>query len=226
MTRVKLCGITRQDDLAAAVDAGADAIGIVCDVTVDSPREVSVERAAELVAAAPPLVTTVLVTMPSGPERAIELVETVEPDAIQVHGGMRPGDLAYLRAKSNTDVFLAVDADEVATADLYDDIVDAVVVDSVDESGAGGTGKTHDWAQTRASISGLESPVLLAGGLTPENVAEAIRTVDPFAVDVSSGIEAEPGRKDHDALARFVTNARNADNRTDSTVDDRHVIES
>ncbi|MCU4751502.1 phosphoribosylanthranilate isomerase [Halobacteria archaeon AArc-curdl1] len=226
MTRVKLCGITRQDDLEAAVEAGADAIGIVCDVTVDTPREVTAERAAELVAATPPLVTTVLVTMPSGPERAIELVEAVEPDAIQVHGGMRPGDLAYLRAKSNTNVFLAVDADDVATADLYDDIADALVVDSVDESGAGGTGETHDWTQTRAAISTLESPVLLAGGLTPENVAEAIRTVDPFAVDVSSGIEAEPGRKDHDALTRFVTSARHASKRTDSSVDDRRAIES
>ncbi|MFP9060109.1 phosphoribosylanthranilate isomerase [Natrialbaceae archaeon A-chndr2] len=226
MTRVKLCGITRQEDLAAAVDAGADAIGIICDVTVDTPREVTVERAAELVAAAPPLVTTVLVTMPSGPERAIELVETVEPDAIQVHGGMRPGDLAYLRAKSNTDVFLAVDADDIATAGIYDDIADALVVDSVDESGAGGTGETHDWEQTQRAIADLETPVLLAGGLTPENVAEAIRTVDPFAVDVSSGIETEPGRKDHEALTRFVTSAHHASKGIDSSVDDRRVIES
>ncbi|MFP8958584.1 phosphoribosylanthranilate isomerase [Natrialbaceae archaeon A-CW3] len=213
MTRVKICGITRESDLQAAVDAGADAVGIVCDVPIETPREVSVDRATALVDAAPPFVTTVLVTMPTGPERAIELAEAVDPDVIQLHGGMRPGDLAYLRAKIDASVFLAIDAEDVSEAGLYDDIADALVVDSADEHGAGGTGETHDWERTRAAIDPLESPVILAGGLTPSNVTEAIETVSPFAVDASSGIEAEhqPGTKDHESVRAFVDAARRPD---------------
>ncbi|USZ72501.1 phosphoribosylanthranilate isomerase [Natronosalvus halobius] len=208
MTRVKICGLTRETDLEAAVDAGADAIGIVSDVPIDTPREVAPERAADLVAAAPPFVTTVLVTMPTGPKRAIELVERIDPDAIQIHGGMRPGDLAYLRAKVDAQVFLAVDAERVTAASRYDDLADALVVDSADEQGAGGTGETHDWERTRAATADLESPVILAGGLTPDNVEDAIRTVSPYAVDVSSGIEARLGVKDLDAVRSFVERGR------------------
>lgn len=207
MTRVKICGVTRDDDLEAAIDAGADAVGVVCDVPVETPREVSPERAAALVATAPPFVTTVLVTMPAGPERAIELVDAIEPDAVQIHGGMRPGDLAYVRAKVDARVLFAVDADDVADAAVYDDVVDALVVDSADGAGAGGTGETHDWDRTRAATVDLSSPVILAGGLTPDNVAEAVRTVEPFAVDVSSGVEAREGVKDTDAVRSFVERA-------------------
>lgn len=207
MTRVKICGVTRNDDLGAAAGAGADAVGVVCDVPVETPREVSPERAAALVATAPPFVTTVLVTMPAGPERAIELVDAIEPDAVQIHGGMRPGDLAYVRAKVDARVLFAVDADDVADAAVYDDVVDALVVDSADGAGAGGTGETHDWDRTRAATGDLSSPVILAGGLTPDNVAEAVRTVEPFAVDVSSGVEAREGVKDTDAVRSFVERA-------------------
>ncbi|MFC7216438.1 phosphoribosylanthranilate isomerase [Saliphagus sp. GCM10025334] len=208
MTRVKICGLTRETDVEAAVDAGADAVGVVSDVPIDTPREVAPERAAELLGAAPPFVTTVLVTMPTGPERAIELVERVDPDAVQIHGGMRPGDLAYLRAKIDAQVFLAVDAERVTAASRYDDLADALVVDSVDDQGAGGTGETHDWERTRAATADLESPVILAGGLVPDNVEDAIRTVTPFAVDVSSGIESSPGVKDHDDVRSFVERGR------------------
>ena len=89
-------------------------------------------------------------------------------------------------------------------APAHDDPADALVVDSLDESGAGGTGETHDWARTRALVGSLSSPVVLAGGLTPGNVADAVETVDPFAVDVASGVEADPGRKDPAAVSAFV----------------------
>ena len=82
-----------------------------------------------------------------------------------------------------------------------------LVVDSTDESGAGGTGETHDWTATGTLATRLTTPVVLAGGLTPENVAEAVQTAEPFAVDVSSGVELTPGHKDHNAVARFVANA-------------------
>lgn len=208
MTRAKICGLTRKEDLQAAVDAGADAVGVVTDVAVDTPRDVPVDRAADLAAAAPPFVTTVLVTMPSAPDRAAELVRRVEPDAIQVHGGLSPGDLAYLRSKVSARVVRAVDADAPAEARRYADVVDAMLVDSVDEDGGGGTGRTHDWSVTAELVDDLDVPVVLAGGLTPDNVADAVDTVDPFAVDVASGVEREGGVKDHDAVASFVANAR------------------
>lgn len=210
MTRVKICGLTREADLETAVAAGADAIGVVCDVPVDTPREVDRRRAAELVAAAPPFVTTVLVTMPDGPERAIELVDAIEPDAVQIHRQLPPGDLAYLRSKVDASVLLAIGAEEVSSAAAYDDVADALVVDSVDADGGGGTGETHDWTRTRSATSDLASPIVLAGGLTPDNVAEAVRTVEPFAVDVASGVESRGGEKDDEAVRAFVERAKGA----------------
>ncbi|WP_254524699.1 phosphoribosylanthranilate isomerase [Natrinema caseinilyticum] len=210
MTRVKICGLTEIADLEAAVDAGADAVGIICDVPVDTPREVSVDRAVALASAAPPFVTSVLVTMPASPEDAIELVDEIEPDAIQIHGGIQPGDLAYLRAKLDVEVLLAVDADDAATAETYDDVVDGLIVDTAGEDGGGGTGRTHDWDRTRMAAADLESPLILAGGLTPENVGDAVRTVEPFAVDVASGVEDRGGIKDAEAVRTFVDRAKEA----------------
>ena len=209
-TRVKICGLTREADLRAAVTAGADALGVIAEVPVDTPREVSRERAAELVAAAPPFVTTVLVTMPETPDEATALVREVGPDVLQVHSRLPPGDLAYLGSKVDARVIRAVTADDPEEARRYDDVADALLVDSATEEGAGGTGRTHDWDRTRELAADLDSPVVLAGGLTPENVAAATATVEPFAVDVASGVEREGGVKDHDAVASFVENARGA----------------
>lgn len=213
MSRAKICGLTTESDLETAVDAGADAVGIVCDVTVETPREVSLERARTLAAATPPFVTSVLVTMATAPTRTNELVAEIEPDAVQLHGDVSRDDLSTLRDDLEADLLLAVAADDVAAAENYDDLVDGFVVDSVDDEGGGGTGETHDWERTQAATADLESPVILAGGLEPGNVVGAIRTVDPFAVDVASGVEAEGGIKDHDAVRTFVERAATATRR-------------
>ncbi len=207
MTRVKICGVTSEADHETVVDAGADAVGFVCDVPVETPREVSVEQAVELAATTPPFVASVLVTM-AGPERAIELVDAVEPDAIQLHGEIAAGDLAYLRSTIDANLFLAVGAADVPTVARYEELIDALVVDSVDDRGAGGTGETHDWDRTREAAATLSTPVVLAGGLTPANVAEAVGTVAPFGVDVASGVEAAGGEKDADAVRSFVERAK------------------
>jgi phosphoribosylanthranilate isomerase len=201
MTRVKVCGTTTREDLEMGVDAGADALGFIVDVSVDTPREISAKQAVELARAAPPFVTTVLVTMPKSPEETVELASRVQPDVVQVHGELTPGDLAFLSAKVHGDVVKAVSPEN---APAYDTVADALLVDSLDEDGAGGTGETHDWERTRELVESLESPVVLAGGLTPDNVAEAVETVRPFGVDVASGVESGPGRKDADAVSAFV----------------------
>lgn len=215
MTRAKVCGITNEADLRAAVDAGTDAVGVIADVHVDTPREVEPSTAADLVATAPPLVSTVLVTIPESAGRAIELAGAIKPDAIQLYGEFEPSDLRFVRAETDAKVIPALDYDDRERALEYDDVADAILVDST-EDGAGGTGETGDWEATRALVRDLDSPVILAGGLGPENVADAIEAVDPYAVDVASGVEAEGGRKDHDAVRAFVRRTTEAGQRLEA----------
>lgn len=204
MTRAKVCGITSHEDLGLVVEAGVDAIGLIVSVDVETPREIDPDLAVELARATPPFVTTVLVTMPETPESTVELASRIQPDVVQIHGPSTPGDLAYLSANVAGDVIKAVSPDE---AGVYETVADALLVDSLDETGAGGTGKTHDWDRTRELVEELSAPVVLAGGLTPKNVAKAVETVRPFAVDVASGVEVEAGRKDPDAVASFIRRA-------------------
>ncbi|WP_435117836.1 phosphoribosylanthranilate isomerase [Halolamina sp. C58] len=212
MVRAKLCGLGTEADVHAAVDAGADALGFITDVGVDTPRELSPERAATLADTAPPFVTTVAVTIPESVGAAVEVADRVDPDALQIHGEFGPDDVREIRERAGVDVVVAVSADDRDRAVELDGAADALLVDSLTETDAGGTGETHDWEQTRELREELSTPLVLAGGLTPENVREAVATVDPFAVDVASGVERddEPGRKDHDALAAFVTEATRA----------------
>jgi len=208
-TRAKVCGLTSADDVAAAVDAGADALGFIVDVPVDTPREVSAERAADLAAAVPPFVSTVLVTM-TDPAEIPALHARVDTDAVQVYGDPDVETLEALAADLDAALVKTVDAANPDVARDYDGVADALLVDSTDAAGAGGTGRTHDWDATASLAAGLDAPVVLAGGLTPENVAEAVRTVDPYAVDVASGVESAGGVKDHDAVRAFVRNAARA----------------
>lgn len=203
MTRTKVCGLTRGTDVRAAVCAGADALGFIVDVPVDTPREVPREKARSLIAAVPPFVTTVAVTMPEEPEGALAVARDTDASAIQLHT-LGPEDCAALRDAFDGPVIRAVDHDE---AEAFAGSVDALLVDSTDESGAGGTGETHDWDRTRELVEELPVPVILAGGLTTENVAAAVETVDPYAVDVASGVEHAGGQKDHDAVRAFVRRA-------------------
>lgn len=207
MPRVKVCGHTREEDVAGSIDAGVDAIGVIADVPVDTPREVAPRRARELLAAVPPFISCVLVTMPERPEAALELVDRVEPDALQIHGGLGVAELDRLSAQLDIDLVVGTDIEDAAL-DAIAEIADAILLDSRDEDGSGGTGRTHDWARSSAIVERLETPVVLAGGLTPGNVAEAVRQVKPFAVDVATGVESSGGRKDTEAVQRFVSAAR------------------
>jgi len=205
MMRVKICGITRERDRDVAVAAGADAVGLIAGVAVETPREVSLDRAADLAEGVPPLVTSVLVTMPADADEARRRIEQVRPDAVQVHGCSVETVAALSDAPAKVVAAVDADADDLAE---YAAAADAVLVDSLDEQGGGGTGETHDWERTRSHVADLDTPVILAGGLTPDNVAAAVETVDPFGVDVASGVEREGGVKDHAAVGAFVERAR------------------
>ncbi|MFW5929870.1 MAG: phosphoribosylanthranilate isomerase [Halobacteriota archaeon] len=200
--RTKICGLTTEREVRQAVGAGADAVGFLVRVPVDSHREISVERAHELARATPPFVTTVAVTMPASPEEAGAVAVDTGVDAVQIHeAGFEGGE--ELRRRGIKLIKKA------RPGETLPDEADAYVVDTEGERGAGGTGETHDWSETRAFVERVDRPVVLAGGLTPDNVAEAVREVRPFAVDVSSGVERD-GSKDDELVRCFVERAREA----------------
>jgi len=200
-TRAKVCGISNEEDLRVAVEAGADAVGFVVSVPIDSPREITPERAHELIERVAPFVTSVAVTMPETPEAATSLVEEVGPDALQVHAAS-PTEVAAIRETIAVPVIAAIDVD--TESEEFSAVADALLIDSLDAAGAGGTGETGDWERAREIVAASSVPVILAGGLGPENVAEAVETVQPFAVDVASGVEERGGKKDPDAVRAFV----------------------
>ena len=206
--RVKICGITNAADLSVALAAGADAVGVIADVPVDSPREVSVGRAAALLDTVPPFATSVLVTMAADAEAVLDLVDRVAPDVVQLHGGLPPDELAIvtkhvrvIAAHSTNDSERIVDAAP---------LVDAILLDALDAEGGGGTGRTADWERARTYVEELAVPIVLAGGLDQDNVAAAIDAVGPYAVDVATGVARadDATRKDADAVRAFVRAAQ------------------
>jgi len=216
MTRVKICGVTTPQDRETAVAADADAVGVISDVTVDTPREVDRRTARSLLEGVPPLVTGVLVTMPSSVQNAVRQVDFVGPDAVQIHDGLAPGEVGALGERVAVPVVAGVAVTDENLA-AYAETADALLLDAKDAAGGGGTGRTTDWERAAVVVAQHSTPVLLAGGLTAENVAEAVETVRPYGVDVASGVEreapaedGEPGRKDAEAVAAFVAAAKRA----------------
>jgi len=201
--RVKVCGITNREDLEVAVDVGADAIGFVVDVPA-SPRNISADRARDLVEAVPPFVQSVLVSVFDTIDQLETLCSCLAPDAVQVAGTL-PG-AAICGQLRGIRVIRAVAVNDHADAALPSKVrCDALLADSFVPGAHGGTGKPHDWNVSRAIRELIApTPLILAGGLTPENVRAAIETVRPYAVDVSSGVEVRPGIKDPAKIRAFM----------------------
>ena len=204
MTRVKICGITRAEDAEAAILAGADALGFI--FVPNSPRYLpDPTEAFRLMSDVPPFVARVAVCM-----SAADLSPTVlsAANAVQVyeHGSNRPESrfrlLRVMRVGASLDVELLVDLSSDA---------DALVLDAYHPDKLGGSGETFNWQLAAEVKQRFGCPVILAGGLTPENVGDAILAVEPYAVDVSSGVESAPGVKDHARMQAFVDAVREAD---------------
>ncbi|MEM1071782.1 MAG: phosphoribosylanthranilate isomerase [Planctomycetota bacterium] len=207
-TRVKICGITDESGLAAAVEAGADAVGFVFVET--SPRAIEPERAWMLASTLPAMVASVGLTVDLDLD-AFADIESRCPTALnQLHGeepdevvrALGPDVIKALRYEPST-----IDS-ELARYDAMDD-VGTILVDG----SAGGMGETLDWAGLAGAIErvGVTTPIMLAGGLAPETVADAIQIVRPYAVDVSSGVERERGVKDPELIRAFCAAVRAAD---------------
>jgi phosphoribosylanthranilate isomerase len=201
MVKIKICGITELDDALHAIACGADALGFV--FYERSPRAITRKRAQTIIAALPPFVTVVGLFVNEDPRTVREIADECGLDVIQYHGDESPETLRMAPRR-------AIRALRVRESDTLDEInrypASGLLLDAWVTGAFGGTGVLCNW-EIAAEIA-KKRPVILAGGLTPENVAAAIQTVRPYGVDVSSGVEEAPGRKDHKKVAAFIKAAQ------------------
>ena len=199
--RVKVCGITRMEDATAAVEAGADALGFIFHK--DSPRNISPTEAGAIVRALPPFVSTVGGFVNRVQEEVADFMKKAGLAVAQLHGDESPEFCTFFPR-----VIKAVrvrGAEDLAGLSSYT-CVSAFLLDAYSSEAYGGTGRRLDW--TLAEAAAKTKRIILAGGLDPGNVEEAVRTVRPYGVDVSSGVESSPGIKDHDLIREFVLRAK------------------
>lgn len=203
-TRVKICGITNPEDAVAAVEAGADAIGLV--FYPPSPRAVTLEQAQKVVQVVPAFVTITALFVDPDPEQVQEILDGVRIDLIQFHGNEDSSyceqfKVPYIKA------IRVRQASDVVASSLRFPSAQGILLDSYKPGVPGGTGETFDWsmAQNKEQKDQSTKPIILAGGLNPSNVADAITQVNPFAVDVSGGVEASKGIKDHGKITEFLS---------------------
>lgn len=220
MTRVKVCGITTEEDIRLCVDAGVDALGFVVEYPIDVPWNLDRQQARILMHHMPPFVSRVIV-VGDDPQTVITLADLLRPHAVQLHGkeslsltaelvtalhARRISVVKALRISIETGKCTNAGENPLDAAGLIEDAgVDALLLDSVTEGRPAGTGRTIDWGIARHIRKMVKLPLILAGGLQAENVGEAIATVHPFAVDVISGVENPVGRKDPEKIQAFIT---------------------
>lgn len=225
MITVKICGVRRAEDARLAIEAGADEIGMLVGQRHASGDFISPETATEIVRACAASnagrvaqVTPVLVTHIADPAEVHALAREIGLNAIQVHSEMPPEGLAWLKAQSVGAYRLrkswhVLGPESLGYGDAYRGVADAFLLDSANAATGqvGGTGKTHDWSLSAEIVKRCaDTPVILAGGLNPENVAAAVRQVRPAGVDVNSGTKGADGFKDAARLRAFVQAAKNA----------------
>ncbi|WP_332702678.1 phosphoribosylanthranilate isomerase [Devosia sp.] len=208
---IKICGIKTPDILDAAIAAGADMVGFMHFSR--SPRHATIEEIGSLISAARGRVETCVVLV--NPDNScVAEVAALGPDWIQLHGPESPHRVEAIRAEAGVEIIKALpigSAEDVAHVADFVEVADRILVDAKPPKGAdrpGGLGETFDWTLLKALDPSI--PFMLSGGLTPQTVAEAIRTVRPFGVDVSSGVESAPGVKDRQMIEAFIRNARAA----------------
>lgn len=219
MIRVKICGIRRIEDARLAASAGADAIGLLVGRRHPSPDFLEPEAAAAIVSLCPPFVTPVLVTHLEDPAEVHALACDLAISTIQIHSDMPPEGVAELRrlggpARRLLKALHVVSAESLHQGDAYRELVDGFVLDSINPATGqvGGTGLVSDWDLAARMVAHLAPlPVLLAGGLRPENVADAIARVRPFGVDANSGTKGADGFKSAERVTAFVRAAKTSD---------------
>lgn len=204
MTRIKICGITTLDDALHAVEAGADALGFV--FYKESPRHIFPEEAARIIAQLPPFVQVVGLFVNEQPDQVNGTADLCRLDLVQLHGDETPAYCEQIKRR-------ILKAFRVRTLTCLDPMADyrtaGILLDTYSPSFYGGTGTAFNWEIATEAVK-RHQRIVLAGGLTPDNVADAVRQVHPWAVDVSSGVEQAPGRKDHQKVREFIRAAKEA----------------
>ena len=221
MLWIKICGNTSLEDARIAVDAGADALGFIF---ADSPRKIALVQAQEIIAQLPKGVEKIGVFVDDKPERILEVVTELGLTGVQLHGNESPLHVGTLRkgTSEGTRILKAVRLNDPAAGSqlaVYGAnrrlLPDAILLDSGSAEKPGGTGEKFDWRQWAGVAHQLAERLstVVGGGLTPENVAQALKILSPWGVDVVSGVERVPGKKDHNKVRAFVAAARAADNK-------------
>lgn len=212
--RVQIAGVSSFEEARAAEQAGADALGFTVRLPTGIHDGLTEAKARDLIARLPAFIGSVAITYVSTVREAVDLSRYLGVTALQLHGDFPTGDLRLIRAAlPHLKLIRAVHVtgpEAVAKARALERHVDAIILDTFDPvSGRGGaTGKTHDWTISRELIAAVSVPVILAGGLTPENVVGAIRAVSPWAVDVHTGVEDADGSRNLEKLRSFIARAK------------------
>ncbi|SHI06158.1 phosphoribosylanthranilate isomerase [Desulfofustis glycolicus DSM 9705] len=203
-----MCGTTREEDARAAIAAGVDGLGFI--FVAASPRQVTPDQAAKLIETLPPFIARVGVFRDADEEEIKYLVDYCGLTQVQLHGNETPAFCRRLRSwRRGLSVSKAVrigPAAELVDFQAFHDAVDSIMLDTYVRGAAGGTGRSFDWSVVPSL--GISRPIILAGGLHAGNVVAAIEAVRPYAIDINSGVEAAPGRKDHALLHQLVTTVR------------------
>jgi len=200
---VKICGITDYEDASIAVELGAVALGFIF---ADSPRQITPQKARDIISAMPPFVNTVGVFVNEDPVVISKVIHYCGLDLVQLHGDESP-DLCCELMPYTIKALRIKDESSLRTSQTYLGKVRALLLDTYSKDKAGGTGKTFDW-QLAIKIKKLGIPIILAGGLGPSNIDGAISTVRPYAVDVNSGVEERPGKKSHTLMNDLMEKVR------------------
>lgn len=211
MVKVKICGITNIKDALLAAELGADFLGFIVEIS-ESEDSLSKDEAKNLIRQLPLEVIPVMVTYLNNAEEIVKVASYVIAGAVQLHSNISLPEIGKIRkALPKIKIIKAIhviDEKVVSEAVKFSDYVDYILLDSKAKGKIGGTGKTHDWSISRKIILKCKKPVLLAGGLNPENVLDAVRKIKPFGVDVNSGVKAKPRVKDAEKLRKFIENAK------------------
>jgi len=210
MVRVKICGITSIEEARLVARCGADAIGFLVGQRHTAADFITADTAREIFFKLPPFITSVLVTHLEDRGEILSIAEKIPCPVLQLHSDLEPSRLKTIREMASPRKILGKinvqDENALTRAREIEGCVDAIILDSIDVSTGrvGGTGLVHDWSLSSRIVSASQVPVVLAGGLKPENISEAVRLVRPWAVDVNSGVEDPHGRKEEQRVRRFI----------------------
>lgn len=201
--KIKICGITNYDDAAMAVDLGVDALGFIF---ASSPRKIEPDKARKIIMKLPPFVKTVGVFVNEDTENMLDIVKCCGIDNIQLQGDEPPETCESLMPRTIKALKIKDDCIPQQFS-LYKGTVKALLLDTYSKKVAGGTGKTFNW-DIAVKMKALGVPIILAGGISPSNIGEAVKKVNPYGIDVGSGIEEKPGKKDHSLMKELFENLR------------------